>query len=69
MELKHQWPPRNNALKSHKIKTQSPHITLQESNSEANADTLPDPRGKKSLPTTLSSTEDFPELCSHINEL
>lgn len=23
---------------------------------------LPDPRGKKSLPTTLSSTDDFPEL-------
>ena len=23
---------------------------------------LPDPRGKKSFPTTLSSTDDFPEL-------
>lgn len=23
---------------------------------------LPDPRGRKSLPTTLSSTEDLPEL-------
>ena len=23
---------------------------------------MPDPRGKKSLPTTLSKTEDFPEL-------
>jgi len=23
---------------------------------------IPDPRGKKSLPTTLSNTEDFPEL-------
>lgn len=22
----------------------------------------PDPRGRKSLPTTLSNTEDFPEL-------
>lgn len=26
------------------------------------AQSLPDPRGKKSFPTTLSSTEDFPEL-------
>jgi len=24
---------------------------------------LPDPRGRKSLPTMLSSTNDFPELC------
>lgn len=23
---------------------------------------LPDPRGRKSLPTTLSNTDDFPEL-------
>jgi len=27
------------------------------------ATTLPDPRGRKSLPTMLSSTNDFPELC------
>ena len=29
------------------------------------ATALPDPRGRKSLPTMLSSTNDFPELCSH----
>jgi hypothetical protein len=25
---------------------------------------LPDPRGRKSRPTMLSSTDDFPELCT-----
>lgn len=28
---------------------------------------LPDPLGKKSLPTILSKTEDFPELCHKLN--
>jgi len=31
--------------------------------------TMPVPRGRKSLPTTASSTEDFPELCNHTARL
>ena len=29
---------------------------------------LPDPRGKKSFPTMLSNTDDFPELCETIKK-
>ena len=32
------------------------------------ATALPDPRGRKSLPTMLSSTNDFPELWSHVKK-
>jgi hypothetical protein len=29
---------------------------------QATVNYIPDPRGRKSLPTTLSNTDDFPEL-------
>ena len=32
------------------------------------APALPDPRGRKSLPTMLSSTNDFPELWSDVKK-
>jgi hypothetical protein len=68
MKLQHKWPPCNDTYRhkqSHHFLIPIAEKTLNNSAMKTR-DTiisqLPEPRGKKSFPTTLSSTDDFPEL-------
>ena len=45
------------------------HMHMQDQiSNQVVTESLPDPRGRKSLPTTLSKTGDFPELCLYENK-
>ena len=38
---------------------------FESSGSDGKFTAIPEPRGRKSRPTMLSSTDDFPELCTY----
>lgn len=69
VQLQNQWPPRHDPFK---IKTHNPKLTMnttvrkfESPGSDGTFTAIPEPRGRKSRPTMLSSTDDFPELCTY----
>lgn len=71
LKLQDKWTPSNNTCVIQEINTLFQTTVEQkgrwfpdyEYNKISRVENIPDPRGKKSFPTILSSTEDFPELC------
>lgn len=65
MKLQHQWTPSHNPCNSFTPRGKHELNYALYNGKNKKKEIKPDPLGKKSRPTMLSKTEDFPELCSN----